>query len=324
MGAFEARVREGRQRLEGTAAAPGGWGYVPGGPVFVEPTALALLALAPGLPPDPPSPLKGEGCLPRGLKRLLSCQSPAGCFGAFPEDPDPSWATSVALLALAAHGHQGNVRLAATWLAGLRAPKQGHDAASRQEIREVLHIDVALGGWPWFGDTSAWVEPTALACLALTTAPVPGAAARVAEGLRYLQDRRIPGGGWNYGNPHAFGHDLYALPIPTAKAILALAGAGAAAAVPGEALDQLEALLAQNPSRRAQAWGALALRAAGRQAAAEAAAARAVDSGDGRGPFGAGPDATALAVLALRSLGGEAPAGLVVAAPPAREASHGT
>ena len=88
--------------------------------------------------------------------------------------------------------------------------------------RTVGH-DTAIVGWPWVADTHSWLEPTAVAILALRREGKVDHP-RVREGLRLIRDRAIPTGGWNYGNNIAFGRDLRPQPAPTGIALLALAG----------------------------------------------------------------------------------------------------
>ncbi len=294
-----------QQRLEGLALPEGGWGYQAEGPAWVEPTALALLALAPA-EPGPAVPLKGPGPLVAGLKFLLSCQHPDGWLRAHREDPDPGWATSPAILALAASGHGGNAELAAAWLESWRSPAELQSEEARIAIKELHAIDVRIPGWPWFGATSSWTEPTAMGCLAL--AAVRPDSPRLAGGLDFLVDRVGPRGGWNYGNPIALGTVLDVHPVPTAKAILALCRGGRSGdPAVTRSLPVLSGLVEGNPSRRARAWASLAFRAAGSTPEADREAEAAYDSGDGRGEGPAQPDAVALSLLAVRGRLGTLP-----------------
>lgn len=298
-----AKREEALRELAALQGSDGGWGYRERTPSMAEPTALALLALAPATPPDPGTSLKGTAPEARGLKHLMSCQDPAGWMALSVEDGEPSWTTSPGVLALRAHGHGGNALLAERWLAGWTSPATPPSARAVARTRELLGIDMSIPAWPWFGETSGWVEPTAMACLALRGSPAEGAAPRVADALRYLADRRCADGGWNYGNPVAFGKELASQPIPTAKALLARAAEG-----PDEAgRARLEAHLEDNPSRGAQAWGALALQALGATASARHAAGKALGPPDPRAPLPRGPVELALGVLADRCLDGEGP-----------------
>jgi hypothetical protein len=105
-----------------------------------------------------------------------------------------------------------------------------------ERVPEMGH-DVSLRGWPWTAGTHSWVEPTALALLALCRAGY-ASHPRVGEGRRLLLDRQLSGGGWNYGNTVVFGTELAPQPDATGVALTALAGV-----VPSEAVERSLALL---------------------------------------------------------------------------------
>ncbi len=134
----------------------------------------------------------------------------------------PSWTTSLALLAWQRGGNEGEadytfaIDSAVSWLldaAGIpvenKPPYLGHDTH--------------LIGWSWGPETHSWVEPTSYAVLALRSA---GRAqhARVREGVRLLLDRVVDTGGWNYGNPSVIGRRLRPFPAVTGIALAALQG----------------------------------------------------------------------------------------------------
>jgi hypothetical protein len=303
----------GRRRLEQARLIGGGWGYRPAGQLFVEPTALALLALAPR---HPSSALASNPAVAPSLGALVSCQRAEGFFGTAPEDPDASWSTAPALMALVANGQDRNAMAAGEWLARWQVPEKTPTEAEREEVKRLLRIDLGLHGWPWqAGEGFATVEPTSLACIALRAWSRPVGARRIDEGLRYLADRACAGGGWNYGNPYFFDDELPPVTLPTAKGLLALLLCGESPRSPliGRSKAALSRLLERNPSRKAHGWGALAFAALGDRSLASEHARAAVDSGDGRGPWGGGPDMNALALLALRAAEGTAPACLSVA-----------
>lgn len=300
-------VEHGVRRLEEARLPSGAWGYHRGGQLFVIPTALALLALA-------PSP-GGSGH--PALDVLLAAQAPGGFFSALgPEDPEPHSSTSPAALALRAHGRDAAAARAERWLLRWQAPPAPLGKETLENSRAILRIDASLPGWPWFGDEAfATVEPSALACLALRASSEAGARDRIAATLRFLADRECRGGGWNYGNPYFHEDALPPITVPTAVATLAVlvCESPRPSVLAKRGLESLARLLAGNPSRRANAWGAVAFAAAGERERAEAHAGRAVDSGDGRGPWGEGPMETALALLALRAARGDAPRCLGIA-----------
>jgi len=296
-------IEGGLSRLGKLALPKGGFGYREHGQAFVEPTALALLALS-----------SREASTERPLVRdtlaaLSSWQHPDGSFGSFPGDPDPSWATSPALLALIAH-RGARTDDAGRWLASWFAPEPPLSAEQAASVKRLMKIDVTIRGWPWqSGEMFATVEPTALGAITLRSWKGEGAAARIAMSLEYLANRECSGGGWNYGNPAFFDSVMKPITLPTAKGLLASVLCGSAKTKPmiERGARALSALLEANPSRKAHAWGALAFAALGDGERAARHAELSVDPGDGYGPFGAGADTTALAVLALRGTIGVAP-----------------
>lgn len=295
-------IAEGSERLV-SAELPGkGWGYRSRGQFFVEPTCWALLAM-----------LSNEGTkVPGALETLLTARHPSGAFGITAGDPDPSWVTSVAVLALVSLGRPEEARAAGAYLERWKAPPEGKPLSEKEiEASEAIYeTNARIPAWPWLGDTSPWVEPTALACLALRALGRERDDARVADGIRYLTNRACKRGGWNYGTPVVFGSVLEPLAIPTAKGVLALMLCAPGAEVSGlieRSLEELERVLRGNASRRAQAWGALAFGVAGEREKARAHAVRAVDTEDGRGRWDGRIDTVALTVLGLRAADGHLP-----------------
>jgi hypothetical protein len=98
----------------------------------------------------------------------------------------------------------------------------GHlGGALEKDPDAIFGHDSDLKGWPWRASTSSWAEPTALALMALQVAGF-STHPRVAEAVRLLLDRQIPGGGWNYGNTTVFGQVLHAMPEDTGMVLTAL------------------------------------------------------------------------------------------------------
>ena len=198
--------------LVSLAHPEGGWGYVPGRPAHLEPTCLALLALAPEAERYRPA-------FDGGLAALRNCEGADGFYRIDHGRPEAVWPTSLALLTQTVLGlnRDGCARAAAALL-----HLRGRQTDLRQD-EEAHDIDLKLVGWPWAENTFSWVEPTARACLALRRAG-HGDHPRVAEGLQLLLDRTLDGGGVNYGNRNVLGRPLEPLPGPTAWMLLALQG----------------------------------------------------------------------------------------------------
>jgi len=193
-----------RRRADGAFAAR------PGAEPNIEATAWAAIALAGA----------GEQAarLEPSLNWLAARQLEDGRLPLEPELADVIWPTPLAMLAWSAAGsHPDRVARAAEFL--LRHTGRHW---KRKPEEPVAH-DTSIRGWPWVLGTHSWIVPTALAVLALRRAG-RGEHPRVAESVALLLDRRLPAGGWNYGNTVVFGQTLRPMADTTGAALAALAG----------------------------------------------------------------------------------------------------
>jgi hypothetical protein len=259
--------RDARNELLRLRARGPAWGYRKDGSPSVEPTVLACLGLlASRTPPetgDSTRELAGEGAADvaaiarASAEWLAEIQGSDGALGLSPAQPVPGWATALGLLLWQARGgHRVQAQRAVDWL--LRA--QGERMSPSDDPDHIVGHDTMLVGWPWVAGTHSWLEPTALAVLALGRAGLR-AHPRVLEGCRLIRDRAIVTGGWNYGNKSAFGHPLRPQPAPTGLALLALAHHDDRTPAVERAICYLRETL---PGIRASAslgWGLLGLRA---------------------------------------------------------------
>ena len=201
--------------LNDLAAEPS-WAYRADGPVAAEPTALAALALC------------GHGRISdawRACQRLASLAAADGSVGVTDGEATPCWPTSLAVVAWGAASRHADSALPTPW----------RDAAQRgvewllsvggdvQPRNADLGHDTTLRGWPWVQGTHSWVEPTALAVLALKSAGL-GEHPRVREAVALLADRLLPEGGCNYGNTTVLGQTLRPHVTPSGLALAALKG----------------------------------------------------------------------------------------------------
>jgi hypothetical protein len=232
-----------------------GWGYRPDTAASVEPTALACLALlsAQGDRPEP-GPMRA---IERSAGWLAALQRRDGAVGVSAALPAPAWATPhVILLWTALHGYANQRGRAIDWLLS----QQGLTIPNTAARERMIGHDTTLVGWPWIDGTHSWLEPTALAVLALRRSGRPDHP-RVRAGLRLIRDRALAGGGWNYGNRAAFGRDLRPQPGPTGLALLALAGTEPPAPSIEPAIAYLRDALPATRAPQSLCWGVLGLRA---------------------------------------------------------------
>ena len=219
----------------------------------VEPTALVCLGL---LASDP----DGTQALPVARSAaawLASVQNPDGSLGLSRELATPCWGTPHAIWLWTALGFEPDrASRAVRWLLESKG-----EALEPKGVVASGH-DPTIVGWPWVGHTHSWLEPTALAVLALRCVGQIDHP-RAQEGLRLIRDRAIPGGGWNYGNSAAFERELRPQPAPTGLALLALAGIDDRSPQVNRALAYLEQVLPGTRSAQSLAWGLLALKAWG-------------------------------------------------------------
>jgi len=198
-----------------------------------EPTCLAAIALAKA----------GHAELSmQALQWLASIQNDDGSVGPNEAQKTPGWPTALALVAdiytcppvsandsLGLCGQSGNHRAppvsplerakATQWL--VDAMPSPTPKTSDVDVKSIIGHDATLIGWPWVTGTHSWVEPTALAVLALK-ATGQGTHVRTRDGVRLLVDRLLPDGGCNYGNTIVMGQMLRPHVQPTGLALLAL------------------------------------------------------------------------------------------------------
>lgn len=272
-----------------TQVEDGGWGYTLGDRGTVEPTAAVLWALR-NIP-------EASLAVQKAASWIVGFQNADGGWGICAEDAESGWQTAWAVFAL----NQVNLgneacRKAEQWL--LRSDvMQYTDSELLAAGEKVAQIDFSLRGWPWLPGESSWVEPTALAVLALQgNSSLAGVNERLDEAVRYLRDRRCAGGGWNVGNPAMFEASLPARVTPTSLAILALTKIAPKEILP-EDIQTLQTEIMVDRGSQSIAWGLVALHALGEEAAEARSALISSQSLDGS--WGENPYLTALACLAL-------------------------
>jgi hypothetical protein len=266
----------------------GGWGYGAQQSSAVEPTAAVLLALR-----ETPS---GDQTRRRAMAWLRGAQHRDGGWGLNSDDTESAWQTAWAVLALAKVGEAGNFLNRGTkWLLDVKTLEIGQDIM--EASKRISPVDPSLRGWPWLAGEASFIEPTALALLALeSTAGVTGAE-RIREAIQYIQDRRCPGGGWNVGSPIMFNTALPGRAYTTALVLLALAGRARGNIRP-EDVRTLRLEMHRGGSPLALAWGLLALRSLGEDD--EAAETRLCEKQARSGGWEDNAHKTATSLMALR------------------------
>jgi hypothetical protein len=242
-------------------AQSGAWSYRPGGPTAVEPLCLAVLALV------------GHGkaeTASAALEELLKLQAPDGSFGVYDGEPTgaPHWTTAFAVAALVAaerplpEGDARRDRFRAAVVAADKFLLEGIPSTVFDLTTDISH-DTTLHGWPWVGGTHSWLEPTAMALVALKASGMRGHP-RSAEAVRLLVDRLLPEGGCNHGNTFVLGQKLVPHIQPTGIVLLALAGESVNDARVGKSLDYLARTIDATTTAASLAYALLGLAAHGR------------------------------------------------------------
>jgi hypothetical protein len=170
--------------------------------------------------------------------------------------PKPRWTTPLAILFWSATEGGGSSRdKAVNWLLTQKG------TTWKPTGQSPYGHDTRIIGWPWVDDTHSWLEPTAMAVLALRRCGLANHI-RVRDGQRLIRDRAIRSGGWNYGNSAVFDADLRPQPAPTGMALLALAGVeDFDSPLIQQGCEYLEAILPTTRAPQSLCFGTLALAA---------------------------------------------------------------
>lgn len=193
-----------------------------------------------------------------GRQRLAKEQKKDGRLSITADHSEAFWPTTLA--ALAWHGDPVYKEMQSRAIDFLIHASGTH--WPRQAGSPVSH-DTSIPGWPWVNATHSWVEPTALALLALSISGNENLP-RSRQAAMLLLDRQLPGGGWNYGNTRVFGQELRPMPASTGVALQALAGRAAPTEVE-QSLSYLESIIDHTRTPFSLAWGLLGLSAWGRR-----------------------------------------------------------
>lgn len=201
-----------REYLLSLAGFEGGWGYQVGQALHLEPTCLALLALA----EDP----HYAPVIQRSVLALEQHRLPDGSYRLRRGRPQAVWMTALVLFTRRVLQHdKSQLEKSINHLLGV----QGRVVKTDAELANIHDIDLSLVGWPWAEANFSWVEPTCWACIALRAVGL-GHHPRVREGLKLLLDRAFDSGGVNLGSRMVLGKPTEPIPSNTAQMLIALQG----------------------------------------------------------------------------------------------------
>ena len=237
------------ERLLSFSRPDGGIPYYRGNSSSAEPTLLAALALfASSVPVERAKPF---------LSWAQALQNTDGSISVDPGHRGQGlWLTAQAAVVFHHYGFKENLKRAQDFLLSLKSVTILNDPRIKQ--------DNTLAGWPWVPGTFGWVEPTAWSLIALNLSGQAGHA-RAVEGRKFLLDRRIPSGGWNYGNPGLDDKELLPFWDTTGLALTSLCGQVDIDRV-RPSLDLVEKRQDKIESLCGLAWAVIGLQAYGRDA----------------------------------------------------------
>lgn len=173
-------------------------------------SAWAILALA--------GNANAQADVRKACDLLAKLQEKDGRITLMPDLPNTFWPTSLAILAWKkVNGYDQQVANATQFL----LKTQG--VHYKNNYPHVIGHDTSIRGWPFIGGTHSWIEPSALAMIALTLCGY-GEHPRVTEAARMILNRQLSHGGWNYGNTTVFDTELLPMPENTGQALCALKG----------------------------------------------------------------------------------------------------
>jgi hypothetical protein len=244
-----------RFQLQSLRCREGNWGYKLGGRAGVEPSVLSSLGLvASGHRASAASDLACARATAEWMTAILRSD---GSLPVVAEVETPAWTTPYAMLLWNAVGgyEEPRKRARASLL-----HVQGQSLPRDVDTAGVIGHDPTVRGWPWVESTHSWVEPTALATLALCREGLHDHG-RVRAGIHVILNRSIQSGGWNYGNSAVLGRALRAQPGPSGLALLALKAHGKETPECRRGIDYLRQALRDVRAGISLGWGILGLRA---------------------------------------------------------------
>lgn len=159
-----------------------------------------------------------DGLIQKARMRLAAIQAKDGRVCVSADHPDAYWPTPLAILAWHGSAEYEKERFKA-----IKFLLKFSEIKTQDIPKQIIGHDITIKGWPWIARTASWVEPTALALIALRVTQHQ-THNRAQNAVRMLMDRQLPHGGWNYGNTFVFEQELRAIPITTGISLQALSG----------------------------------------------------------------------------------------------------
>ncbi len=205
-----------KELLRKTQNADGGWGYFAGRQSWLEPTFYAMLAL------------DGEPAGERAWNLVKSWQNADGGWRPSAQVTNSSWVTALGVSLCTIQGDYGrSFEQGVRWILSTTGAESSFLSRTIHSLfRRGKDRDTSNRGWPFFQNTNAWVEPTALSLVALRRASARfhdrELGERLREGENLLLTVRCSDGGWNYGSAFALDVNLPSYPETTALALLGL------------------------------------------------------------------------------------------------------
>ena len=201
--------------LIGQQDQSGGWGYRAGQRPVVEPTATVLLAIR--------DSISAQDAFQNGIAWLIDCQNQDGGWGINERDMESGWQTAWALLSLGfSDQHDDVIARGKEWLQSVGNYKFRREDFQNQEINTADDNTSLI--WPWLPDQGVWIEPTAMAVMALADdyATSKMVKPRIEAAIRYFHQYRTPTGGWDQGNAGELDTLVFPRAYQTALVLMAL------------------------------------------------------------------------------------------------------
>src|SRR4030042_3032835 len=232
----------------------GGWGYSRGQRSVVEPTAAVLLAIR--------DEAIATSSFSKGITWLKSCQNQDGGWGIHEDDLESGWQTAWALIAIKkSNPGSSTIARGIEWLTYVSTNLITQEEFQKQNLP--FNDNVFARVWPWLPGQGSWIEPTALAVIALEGSDLSNVASiRMSAAIEYFRQNRTPVGGWDIGNAGPYETIVLPHAYRTSLVLLALSQVNPNGIIPND-LSALRSEMKQDLSILSLSSGLLGLRTLG-------------------------------------------------------------